>query len=58
MAEELSSLPRVGWDVVVTDDGFELLELNTHAGVETLQVHRPVLADPRTRRFFERRDDA
>jgi hypothetical protein len=54
MAEAVPQLPRVGWDVVATGDGaFTLLEVNAHAGVETLQIHRPHLADPRVRRFYE-----
>jgi hypothetical protein len=40
----------------VTGEGeFVVIELNTHAGIETIQVHGPHLRDPRTRRFFERR---
>jgi hypothetical protein len=54
MAAEVPSLPRLGWDVVVADDGFRVLEVNAHAATRTLQVHRPLLADPRTRRFYER----
>jgi hypothetical protein len=56
MAAEFRYLPRIGWDVVVTDDGsFTVLEINAHAGVETLQVHRPHLADARVWRFYEHR---
>jgi D-alanine-D-alanine ligase-like ATP-grasp enzyme len=54
LAAAVPYLPRVGWDVVVTTDGMALLELNTHPGVETLQVHGPHLRDPRVRRFHER----
>ncbi|MEF8801847.1 MAG: sugar-transfer associated ATP-grasp domain-containing protein [Halolamina sp.] len=55
MAAMFPSLPRLGWDLVLTDDegGFRVLEVNAHAGIETLQVHRPHLQDPRTRRFYE-----
>jgi hypothetical protein len=55
MAAAFPDLPRIGWDVVIVDDGagFVVLEINRHAGIETLQVHRPHLADPRVRRFYE-----
>ena len=54
LARTVPYLPRVGWDVVVTGDGeFVLLELNGHAGIETLQVHRPHLDDSRVRRVYE-----
>ncbi|MEF8863318.1 MAG: sugar-transfer associated ATP-grasp domain-containing protein [Haloarculaceae archaeon] len=54
MAGEFPYLPRLGWDVVITGDGeFRVLEINAHAGIKTLQVHRPHLEDPRVRRFYE-----
>lgn len=48
-------LPYVGWDVVVTDDGFRIIEGNSNSGMLATQYHGPLLADPRVRRFFERR---
>jgi hypothetical protein len=55
MAAAFPYLPRLGWDVVLTDDegGFRVLEVNAHAATRTLQVHRPLLRDPRVRRFYE-----
>jgi hypothetical protein len=55
LATAFPHLPRLGWDVVVVDEdgGFVVLEINRHAGIETLQVHRPLLRDPRVRRFYE-----
>jgi len=46
-------LPYVGWDVVVTADGIRLLEGNANTGMNVLQVHGPLLSDPRIRRFYE-----
>ncbi len=51
-ARQLSYLQYVGWDVVVTDDGMRVLEGNNHSDVNLLQVHRPLLADPRVRAFY------
>lgn len=42
----------VGWDVVITDDGFRILEANAPPGLYVWQVHGPLLADERTARFF------
>lgn len=55
MAAAFPYLLRLGWDVVLTDDedGFPVLEVNAHAAMRTLQVHRPLLRDPRVRRFYE-----
>ncbi|MGQ3413181.1 sugar-transfer associated ATP-grasp domain-containing protein [Natrinema sp. LN54] len=53
IAEALSHVPYVGWDLVVTDGGeFRIIEANSYPGVASLQVHRPLLADDRTRRFY------
>jgi hypothetical protein len=43
----------VGWDVVVTPDGFSVIEGNNRPDVHHLQVHRPLLVDARIRQFFE-----
>lgn len=55
VAGEHPYLPYVGWDVVVTEDGLRILEGNANSGTDVLQVHGPLLADPRVRRFYERR---
>ncbi len=46
--------PYVGWDVIVTTEGFVVLEGNRYSDVNLLQVHRPLLADERTRAFFRK----
>ncbi len=45
-------LRYVGWDVVVTDDGFRVLEANNTPGAQ-IQVHGPLLKDPRVRQFLK-----
>lgn len=53
IAETLSHVPYVGWDLVVTGEGeFAIIEANSYPGVASLQVHRPLLAEERTRRFY------
>jgi hypothetical protein len=39
----------IGWDVIVTADGFEIIEGNNRPDVHMVQVHRPLLIDPRVR---------
>ena len=41
----------VGWDLVITADGFSILEGNNRADVN-VQMHGPLLVDERIRRFF------
>lgn len=55
-ASEMPYLPYIGWDVIVTDDDFKIIELNNHPGNKTLQVHEPLLANDRLRKFYERED--
>ena len=44
----------VGWDVLITNDGYSLLEANAPPGIVVSQAHAPLLADARTRRVFHR----
>ena len=40
--------------MVVTDDGFRILEGNQYTDVNLLQIHGPLLADPRVAAFYRR----
>ena len=45
----------VGWDVVVDENGdCVIIEANGNSGLESLQVHGGLLANPAARRFYER----
>lgn len=55
-ARAISFLEYVGWDVIVGQDGPVLLEANINSGMNVLQVHQPLLSDPRVRRYFAARD--
>jgi len=48
----LPLLVYVGWDVVVTDEGFTILEGNNNPDIE-VQVFGGLLKSPRVRRFYE-----
>ena len=50
----LPALHYVGWDVVVQDDGFLVLEGNSYPGVQVAQLHYPLKSNPRIKAFFER----
>jgi hypothetical protein len=53
MARVLPYIPYIGWDVVLQEKGFKIIEGNDHPGVDTLQAHCPFLKDPRIKRFYE-----
>ena len=52
LCREMSYIPYVGWDIVLTDDGFCVLEGNSYPDLGH-QVFFPLLIDPRVRRFYE-----
>lgn len=54
VADSLPFLPYVGWDVLPTEDGFKILEGNSYSDVNLLQIHAPLLCDPRIREFLHR----
>ena len=44
----------VGWDIVITPDSWTIIEANHIPMLSALQLHRPLLLDPRLRTFYER----
>ena len=55
MHRYLSDLDYLGWDVVVTDDGFRVLEVNSLSAIAPVQFFRPVMRDERLREWFSLR---
>lgn len=53
VCRHLPYLPYVGWDIIVTADGFKLVEGNHYPGLFPIQAHGPLLADPRVARFYK-----
>ena len=54
-AKAISFLEYVGWDVIVGPDGPVVLEANINSGMNVLQVHQPLLADPRAQSYLTSR---
>ncbi|MQA61472.1 MAG: hypothetical protein GEU86_08235 [Actinophytocola sp.] len=54
-ARVLSFMEYIGWDIVITPDGPVVLEANINTGMNVLQVHQPLLDDPRARAYYVER---
>ena len=52
MLRALKFLIYIGWDIVVTPQGPCIIEGNTRPAIGFLQVHKPLLRDPRIKRFY------
>ncbi len=56
VCNHLSSLSYLGFDVIITDDGMKLCEINTHPACDYEQVMcGPVLVRENARKFFEKK---
>lgn len=46
-------LDYIGWDILVTEDSFVVIEGNHNPGTYTVQLFKPYLSDPRAKAFFK-----
>lgn len=52
IAERLSYIPYIGWDIVVTGEGeFSIIEANNNTSA-AIQIHEPLLRHDRARQFY------
>jgi hypothetical protein len=54
IARKFASTPYIGWDLVVTDESFAIIEGNNRPSVDLLQIHQPLLVDERVAQFYRR----
>jgi hypothetical protein len=52
ICREMSYIPYVGWDVMITPDGFAVIEGNNYPDLGH-QAFKPLLSEPRVRAFYE-----
>lgn len=55
-AHRLGFMEYIGWDIVITESGPVILEANINSGMNVLQVHGPLLADPRAAAYYKSRN--
>lgn len=49
---KLSNLSWLGWDIMITDNGFKILEINTLSGLVGVEAIDPILASDRLKPYF------
>jgi hypothetical protein len=52
-AGRLAFAPLIAWDISPTYTGFSVIEGNPSSGMPVMQIHGPILTDPRIRRFYK-----
>ncbi|MDN6160762.1 MAG: hypothetical protein L0I85_06245, partial [Staphylococcus equorum] len=53
MTNKFEQIQYVGWDVVVTNNGFKVIEGNNYSDVNILQIHQPLLENEKVKAFYE-----
>jgi hypothetical protein len=53
LSERLSFVPYIGWDIVVLENGFTIIEGNDGPDIKLHQVHEPLLVKEEVRRFYQ-----
>lgn len=50
----INNTPYLGFDVVTTNDGFKILEINSHGDIDVIQSFFPLYDNPYQRKLFAR----
>jgi hypothetical protein len=53
LAAKFPMLPYIAWDLAILDEGISIIEANSWSELGSIQMGKPLLADPRVRKFFE-----
>lgn len=48
----LSELSYIGFDVIITDNGFKIIEINSHSGIRTYQHVVPFMKNERLKTYY------
>lgn len=54
-SNRLSFMEYIGWDIIISPTGPVILEGNINSGMNVIQVHGPLLADPRVHAYYKKR---
>jgi hypothetical protein len=54
ISDTISQVKYLGYDVIITDDGFKIIEINSHQGLELIQYYQPLLIDGVSKDLFKK----
>lgn len=54
ISEYIPQLLYLGYDIVITDEGFKIIEINSHQGIKFPQIYCPIFKNPLLADFFTR----
>lgn len=53
IAQKFNTIEYMGFDIGITDDGFKLMEINSHPGHAIPQIFHPFLSNPLLKEYFQ-----
>lgn len=52
IADYMPMTPHMVFDIIITDDGFRVLEVNSHSDISNMQIYYPYLRNPSMRKLL------
>ena len=53
MCDYIRQVKYMGWDIAITDDGFKVLEINSHQLLNGIQMYNPLYENEHSCKFFK-----
>lgn len=54
IANSIAYIPYIGWDILITDKGFSIIEGNNYSNTRILQCHEPLLKKEPVINFYKK----
>ena len=53
VCKKFSTIEYMGFDIGHTDNGYKIMEINTHPGIKYMQIFKPLLDNETTKSFYQ-----
>lgn len=57
IARRINTVSYMGFDIGIIDDGFKIMEINSHPGIKYLQIFNPLMNRKVTRKYYKSKID-